>query len=55
MIEFRKTPIYQTELRRVSEKGISKPKQSNLAFFMIYHDIMRFDISMHDALAMAKV
>lgn len=36
-------------------EACGETKRTDLPFLMIYHNIMRFDISVHNALAMAEV
>ena len=56
MIEFRKAPINETKLLASLEviKG-RKDKDTNLPPFVVYHDVVRFHVSMHDATRMAEI
>ena len=57
VIEFSQTPIDKTQLHVVSmpHKRFCTASNVHLSVLMIDHNVMRFDISMHDALAVAEV
>jgi hypothetical protein len=57
MIEFGQTPIDEAQLQRNMFKGPLELRRisTDLAMFMIDHNIMGLNITMHDALGMTIV
>ena len=55
MIKFSKTPINQSELEKSAHIFRVTQVQPHLALFVVNHDIMWLDISMHNTLAVAVV
>ena len=54
MVEFSKTPIDKAQLVKLAYPG-SCITRTYLAVFMIDHDIVRFDIPVHNAFAVTEV
>jgi hypothetical protein len=57
MIELRQTPIYKSQLRRacVTMRNLERYGDLYLAPLVIYHNIVRLHVTMHDAFGMTEI
>lgn len=56
VVEFSKTPVNQTELAESASSRVKfSASRAHLSLLVVDHNVVRFHVPMHDALAMAEI